>query len=181
MYQKPKVPDHQIVQKVTTQLPRHGIRPPCNVRVHVRNGTVTLSGTIEFEMQRKAAIHAASGVNGVQRVIDQLTVMRSTIGGWHTPTAGTQLKHVRNRPHYGASSHATAESVSPSRETTETKSPEEPLLGSSEKPTSVAYPAGEPLLGSSAEAMPATDSSEEPLMGSSADAASPPDVPKKPK
>ena len=56
MYHKPKIPDHQIVQKVTTQLPRRGIRPPCNVRVHVRNGTVTLSGTIEFEMQRKGRL-----------------------------------------------------------------------------------------------------------------------------
>lgn len=99
MYHKPRVPDHQIVQKVTTQLPRRGIRPPCNVRVSVRNGTVTLSGTIEFEMQRKAAVHAATGVNGVLRVIDNLTVMRNTIGGWHAKSPGMQLKHVRTTPH----------------------------------------------------------------------------------
>lgn len=84
MFQKPKVPDRQILQKVTVQLPARGIRPPCNVRVSVHDGTVTLAGKIEFEMQRKAAIHAASGVNGVLRVVDQLTVMRNTIGGWHS-------------------------------------------------------------------------------------------------
>ncbi len=94
MYHKPKVPDRQIVQKVTTQLPARGIRPPCNVRVSVHNGTVTLAGKIEFEMQRKAAIHAATGVNGVQRVVDQLTVMRNTIGGWHAKPLGLKTKYA---------------------------------------------------------------------------------------
>ncbi len=94
MYHKPKVPDRQILQKVTVQLPARGIRPPCNVRVSVHNGTVTLAGKIEFEMQRKAAIHAASGVNGVQRVVDQLTVMRNTIGGWHAKPLGTRTKYA---------------------------------------------------------------------------------------
>jgi len=140
MYHKPKVPDHQIVQKVTTSLPRRGIRPPCNVRVHVRNGTVTLSGTIEFEMQRKAAIHAATGVNGVQRVIDQLTVMRSTIGGWHTPTAGMQLKHLPTRPRYAPAGQPPAEpppstdTPSPEDSATATDSCDEPLMGSSPPP-----------------------------------------------
>jgi osmotically-inducible protein OsmY len=83
MFQKPKVPDRMIQQKVTQQLPRRGIRPPSDVHVTVSNGTVTLSGKIEFEMQRKAAHHAASAVNGVHRVVDHLTVMHNTIGGWH--------------------------------------------------------------------------------------------------
>ena len=133
MYHKPKVPDHQIVQKVTTQLPRRGIRPQCYVRVLVRDGSVTLSGTIEFEMQRKAALHAATGVNGVQRVIDQLTVMRSTIGGWHTQSAGMQLKHLPTRLRYPPSSEAPTEPApAPApEETTATDSSEEPLMGSS--------------------------------------------------
>ena len=131
MFHKPKVPDRQIVQKVTVQLPARGIRPPCNVRVHVRNGTVTLSGTIEFEMQRKAALHAATGVNGVQRVIDQLTVMRSTIGGWHTKTAGMQLKHLPTRPQTHPSNQTLAEAASSAEQTAATDSSEEPLMGSS--------------------------------------------------
>lgn len=95
MFQKPKVPDRMILQKVTTSLPRHGIRPPCNIRVSVHNGTVTLSGSLEFDLQRKAAVHAATGVNGVQRVVDQMTVMRSTIGGWH---AAAKPKYVPRVP-----------------------------------------------------------------------------------
>ena len=94
MFQKPKVPDRQIQQKVATQLPRRGIRPPCDVHVSVRNGTVTLTGKLEFDLQRKAAIHAASGVNGVQRVVDQMAVMHSTIGGWQERSPGAQLKHA---------------------------------------------------------------------------------------
>ena len=131
MFHKPKVPDRQIVQKVTVQLPARGIRPPCNVRVHVRDGTVTLSGTIEFEMQRKAAIHAATGVNGVQRVVDHLTVMRNTIGGWHTQSAGMQLKHLPTRLHAQPSSQAPAATVPSSEEATATDPSEEPLMGSS--------------------------------------------------
>ncbi|NLS95037.1 MAG: BON domain-containing protein [Planctomycetaceae bacterium] len=95
MFQKPKVPDRMILQKVTTSLPRHGIRPPCNIRVSVHNGTVTLSGSLEFDLQRKAAVHAATGVNGVQRVVDQMTVLRSTIGGWH---AAAKPKYVPRVP-----------------------------------------------------------------------------------
>ena len=56
MFQKPKVPDRQILQKVTAQLPRRGIRPPCDVRVSVHDGTVTLTGKLEFDLQRKAAV-----------------------------------------------------------------------------------------------------------------------------
>lgn len=99
MFQKPKVPDRQIQQKVSAQLPRRGIRPPCDVRVSVHNGTVTLSGKLEFDLQRKAAVHAASGVNGVQRVVDQMAVMHSTIGGWHAKSPGAQLKHTATMQH----------------------------------------------------------------------------------
>jgi BON domain-containing protein len=120
MYHKPKVPDRQILQKVTTQLPARGIRPPCNVRVNVRNGTVTISGTIEFEMQRKAAVHAATGVNGVQRVVDQLTVIRNTIGGWHTKSAGMDLKQARTQARPEASTDSATETVQSSDKTAAT-------------------------------------------------------------
>jgi osmotically-inducible protein OsmY len=40
----------------------------------VRNGTVTLSGTLDFDYQRRPLLRAASGVDGVHMVIDQLKV-----------------------------------------------------------------------------------------------------------
>lgn len=84
MKQRSQIPDRVIQQSVAQQLTRHGIRLPSEVHVEVRHGQVFLSGKIEFEMQRKAAIHAATAVNGVSKVVDQMAVMRNTIGGWHT-------------------------------------------------------------------------------------------------
>jgi|YNPMSStandDraft_1061717.scaffolds.fasta_scaffold67610_1 osmotically-inducible protein OsmY len=78
----PKVKDEVLVQKVALNLTKRGIRPPCRVNVSVRNGVVTLSGTLQYELQRKTAIKAAQEVPGVQRVIDQLQVPKQT-AAWH--------------------------------------------------------------------------------------------------
>jgi hypothetical protein len=69
-----KVPDASIIQKVTRSLSNHGMRSPCHIAVAARKGDVTLSGTIQFEHQRIAALHAARGIDGVRRVMDQLKV-----------------------------------------------------------------------------------------------------------
>ena len=69
-----KIPDATIIQKVTKQLSNHGMRSPCRIAVAARKGDVTLSGTIQFEYQRIAALHAVRGIDGVRRVMDQLKV-----------------------------------------------------------------------------------------------------------
>ncbi len=69
-----KIPDAIIIQKVTKQLSNHGMRSPCRIAVAARKGDVTLSGTIQFEYQRIAALHAVRGIDGVRRVMDQLKV-----------------------------------------------------------------------------------------------------------
>jgi BON domain len=74
-----KVPDATIIQKVTKQLCNHGMRSPCRIAVAARKGDVTLSGTIQFEHQRMAALHATRGVEGVRRVMDQLKVQAKAI------------------------------------------------------------------------------------------------------
>ncbi len=70
----PPVKDEVLVQKVTLQLSKRGIRPPCRVTVTAVNGKVTLSGELQFAMQRKTALRAAREVPGVQDVVDQLHV-----------------------------------------------------------------------------------------------------------
>jgi hypothetical protein len=50
------------------------MRSPCHIAVAARKGDVTLTGTIQFEYQRIAALHAARGIDGVRRVMDQLKV-----------------------------------------------------------------------------------------------------------
>jgi len=69
-----KVTDATIIQKVTKQLSNRGMQSPCRIAVAARKGDVTLSGTIQFEHQRIAALHAVRGIDGVRRVMDHLQV-----------------------------------------------------------------------------------------------------------
>lgn len=66
--------DRQVTQNVTNRLANRGVRSPCNVSVQVRNGEVTLSGTVQFAHQKTAAVQAASSADGVRRVFDRTTV-----------------------------------------------------------------------------------------------------------
>ena len=74
-----RVPDETIVQKVTRQLSNRGMQSPCRIAVAARKGDVTLTGTIQFEYQRIAALHAARGIDGVRRVMDHLQVQAKTV------------------------------------------------------------------------------------------------------
>jgi len=69
-----KVSDETIIQKVTRQLSNRGMQSPCHIDVVSRKGDVTLSGTIQYEHQRLAALHAVRGVDGVRHVVDQMHV-----------------------------------------------------------------------------------------------------------
>jgi len=69
------VKDPVISQKVSQKLSSMGVRAPCHVTVVSNQGNVTLSGTIQYEHQRHGAVHAAKGVAGVQRVVDQMRVI----------------------------------------------------------------------------------------------------------
>jgi len=71
------VKDPVISQKVSQKLSSQGVRPPCRVTVACNKGNVTLSGTIQYEHQRQGAVHAAKGIAGVQRVVDQMRVIPS--------------------------------------------------------------------------------------------------------
>ncbi len=74
MLRKEVVPDKVLLQKVNQRLTRTGLGAGCSVKVSVRSGQVTLSGTIQRDMQRRPALKAASGIDGVRYVVDQLTV-----------------------------------------------------------------------------------------------------------
>ncbi|MHB1035236.1 MAG: BON domain-containing protein [Pirellulales bacterium] len=74
MYQA-GVPDRSITQKVDKELCSRGVRPPCHITVVTNKGNVTLSGTIQYEHQRRMVVHTARAVDGVQRVVDQLRVI----------------------------------------------------------------------------------------------------------
>lgn len=74
MLHKQVVPDRVLVNKVTQRLARAGLGAGCTVRVSVKNGQVTLSGTLQRDLQRRPVLRAATGIDGVRQVVDQLKV-----------------------------------------------------------------------------------------------------------
>ena len=74
MQRRNQVPDRTLLQKVNQRLMRTGTGSQCRVAATVRNGDVTFSGTLQFEHQRRAVLKAASGVEGVRTVLDQMRV-----------------------------------------------------------------------------------------------------------
>ena len=75
MTHQANIQDTAILQKVNERLSTMGIRAPCRVAAANHKGSVTLSGTIQYEHQRHAALHAIRGVAGVQHVVDQMQVI----------------------------------------------------------------------------------------------------------
>ena len=63
------IPDKAVLQKVNQKIMRVG---GAKVVASVMRGDVTLSGTIQYEMQRSSLLKVATSVPGVRRVIDQL-------------------------------------------------------------------------------------------------------------
>ena len=68
------IPDKSITTKLNQRLVRAGLGSQSKVAITVRNGTVTLSGTLQYEMQRRSVLNSARGTAGVRNVIDQLQV-----------------------------------------------------------------------------------------------------------
>ena len=74
MLHKESVSDKTILRQVNQRLARAGLGSGSQVSVEVRNGEVTLSGNIQYEMQRRPVRRAVDGAAGVRRVTDQLQV-----------------------------------------------------------------------------------------------------------
>lgn len=75
MLRKERIPDSKIAQQVNQKLMSGGIRAPSRVTVTAASGEVTLSGSIQYEHQRQAAMQATRGIDGIRRVIDRLLVL----------------------------------------------------------------------------------------------------------
>jgi osmotically-inducible protein OsmY len=64
----------RLTKTVTNKLATRGFSSPCRVTVQTSNGQVTLSGTVQHAHQIGAATAAVSGMSGVRRIINQITV-----------------------------------------------------------------------------------------------------------
>jgi osmotically-inducible protein OsmY len=69
-----EVNDKSLLQKVNQRLGRAGSGGKNRIVATVRRGDVTLSGVLQYEIQRRNVVRAASSVAGVRRVIDQMKV-----------------------------------------------------------------------------------------------------------
>jgi osmotically-inducible protein OsmY len=67
-----RVPDKTIERKVAQRLGRAGLGSQSRITVAVRNGQVTISGTLQYDTQRRSVLNSARGVQGVRNVVDQL-------------------------------------------------------------------------------------------------------------
>ena len=73
--------DERIFEDVCNRLTQHGLIDASHMEVHVKDGVVTLTGTIDDRDQRRMAEDTAYDVSGVQDVHNQLKVKRSTRAG----------------------------------------------------------------------------------------------------
>jgi osmotically-inducible protein OsmY len=66
--------DKSLLQKVNQRLQRTASGGSTRVTATVSKGDVTLRGALQYEIQRKNFVRAATSTPGVRRVIDQMTV-----------------------------------------------------------------------------------------------------------
>jgi len=64
--------DKELLKAVNKKLSRTGTGASSRITATVRQGNITLAGTLQYEMQRVPLIKAAQGVEGVRQVIDNL-------------------------------------------------------------------------------------------------------------
>jgi osmotically-inducible protein OsmY len=69
--------DKFVLQKVNQKLSRLG-GAQGKIVAAISRGDITLSGTIQYEMQRASIMKAASSVPGVRRVVDQMKASPKT-------------------------------------------------------------------------------------------------------
>lgn len=64
----------RLVQQVKNKLTSRGFGSGSSLTVQSSNGMITLSGSVQYAHQKKAAVNAITGLSGVNRVIDQVTI-----------------------------------------------------------------------------------------------------------
>ncbi len=69
-----QIPDKNLQRSVDQKLIQRAAGSGSKISAAVSAGTVTLSGVLGQEYQRRALISALNGVSGVHRIIDTMTV-----------------------------------------------------------------------------------------------------------
>jgi osmotically-inducible protein OsmY len=69
------IPDKTLLKSVTQKLAQRAGGSGNKIVAQVSSGIVTLTGTLAQEFQRRAITSAISGIGGVRRVLDQMTII----------------------------------------------------------------------------------------------------------
>jgi hypothetical protein len=75
MFGKNQVSDKDLLKSVNQRLARTGTASQSKVNVTVQQGTVTLTGTLQYAIQRIPIVKAVTRVVGVRRVVDQMQLI----------------------------------------------------------------------------------------------------------
>lgn len=70
----PKTSDAEIAQRILDVLQWDVTIPSDNIRVKVDHGWVTLTGTVDWQYERKAAARVAERISGVRGVVNNISV-----------------------------------------------------------------------------------------------------------
>lgn len=70
-----KIPDKTLMRSVTQKLAKRCSGSGSKINVDVMSGTVTLTGALAQEYQRKAIISSMNTITGVKRVVDKMTIV----------------------------------------------------------------------------------------------------------
>jgi osmotically-inducible protein OsmY len=70
-----QISDKDLQKTVNQRLQRAGIGSQTRVAALVQGGTVTVTGTIQYAIQRSPIIKAVSNIAGIRRVLDQLQLV----------------------------------------------------------------------------------------------------------
>src|SRR5687767_2305849 len=89
------IKDGWLVMKVHSEMVDEDVLNGSNIDVDVRNGVVTLQGTVPSEAARSRAVAVAKANDGVKSVVDQLRIAPATRSG--TARAGDKVEGAAER------------------------------------------------------------------------------------
>jgi hypothetical protein len=72
MFGKDQISDKDLLKQINQRMGRTGTGSQSKINVSVRQGNVTLSGTLQHAIHRDPILKAVARVAGVRRVIDQM-------------------------------------------------------------------------------------------------------------
>ena len=81
MFGKNEISDKVLLKDINKRLSRTGIGSQSSVRATVQRGAVTLSGRLQYEIQRMRLVKAMQGVAGVRQVIDHMQAPLKKVHG----------------------------------------------------------------------------------------------------